>query len=42
MEFYSYIKLSIYLKSGIKGTKALRVVVRGVGQERKEAILRVL
>ena len=38
----SCIELSIYPKSRIKGTKALKVLVRGKGQEYKEIILQLL
>ena len=36
------VKLSIYPKFRIKRTKALRVLVRGKGQKREKAILRLL
>jgi hypothetical protein len=38
-ESYNCIKLSICPKFRIKGTKALKVLVRGKGQECKEVIL---
>ena len=41
-ESYSCVKLSIYPRFGIKGTKALKVLVRGKGQKHKEVILQLL
>ena len=41
-ESYSCIELSICPKSRIKGTKALRVLIRGKKQECKEVILQLL
>jgi hypothetical protein len=41
-ESCSCIKLSIYPKFRIKGTKALRVLVRDRGQKYKEVILQLL